>query len=56
MVGDNEPIVFWMDVFCIPVQKANSELNTKLKLKAIELMGLTYAQARQVFVLDSEME
>jgi hypothetical protein len=55
-VGSDSPVVSWMDVFCIPVEKQNSQRNSRLKQKAISLMDLTYAFARQVLVLDSEME
>lgn len=44
-----------MDVFCVPVQKSNSDRHTLLKEQAIRLMDLTYSCARQVLVLDSEM-
>jgi len=45
-----------MDVFCIPVEKPNSQKHARLKQRAIALMDLTYSCARQVLVLDSEME
>ena len=54
--GSESPIVFWMDVFCIPVEEENSERNSSLKKAAIALMDLTYSCASQVLVLDSEME
>ncbi|KAK2752675.1 hypothetical protein FQN54_008053 [Arachnomyces sp. PD_36] len=54
--GRDRPIVFWMDVFCIPVEKPGIDRNSELKREAIALMDLTYSCAHQVLVLDSEME
>ncbi|SPO04722.1 uncharacterized protein DNG_07407 [Cephalotrichum gorgonifer] len=53
---EEAPIVFWMDVFCIPVARANSQRQTDLKQRAIAMMDLIYSCADQVLVLDSEME
>ncbi|KAJ6446739.1 hypothetical protein O9K51_01512 [Purpureocillium lavendulum] len=56
MVDNGCPIVFWMDVFCIPVERQGIQRNTDLKGTAIQLMDLTYSCAHQVLVLDAEME
>ena len=54
--NDTTPLVFWMDVFCIPMHKPNSPSHNALKKKAIALMDLIYSCASKVLVLDSEME
>ncbi|KAI4123763.1 MAG: hypothetical protein LQ338_005112 [Usnochroma carphineum] len=46
-----QPITFWMDTLCIPVDP----LLKPLRLKAIDNMALTYAAAEKCLVLDPEL-
>lgn len=43
---------FWMDTLLIPVGEANAELRNK----AIQSMSLVYARAKNVLVLDAELQ
>lgn len=52
-------LLFWMDIFCIPVEKKGDGLDEQrstLKKKAIALMTPIYAGAERVLVLDSELD
>lgn len=51
-IKDSGPVIFWMDTFCIPVGLEN----TSLKANAINKMDLIYAGARDVLVLDPELQ
>ena len=46
------PKLFWMDTLCIPVNQESSDL----RMKAINKMDAVYAHAREVLVLDSEIQ
>ncbi|KAL8689723.1 MAG: hypothetical protein Q9218_004668 [Villophora microphyllina] len=45
-------VLFWLDVLCIPVQQQHAHL----RAAAISRMTPTYAGARRVLVLDSELQ
>ena len=47
-----DPKLFWMDTLCIPVDPKSSDLRTK----AINKMDAVYAHAREVLVLESEIQ
>ena len=47
-----KPRLFWIDTLCIPVEPDSS----KLRLQAINKMDAIYAHAREVIVLDSEVQ
>lgn len=47
-----DPVVFWMDTLCIPV----GDENALLRADAINKMDLIYAGARDVLVLDPELQ
>ena len=47
-----DPKLFWMDTLCIPVDPKSSDL----RMKAINKMDAVYAHAREVLVLDSEIQ
>lgn len=47
-----QPICFWMDTLCIPVDPEHNSL----RLEAINKMALTYAAAERCLVLDPELE
>ncbi len=49
---NRKPKLFWMDTLCIPVDPTASEL----RMKAINKMDAVYAHAREVLVLDSEVQ
>ena len=46
------PKLFWMDTLCIPVDPKSSEL----RIRAINKMDAIYAHAREVLVLDTEVQ
>lgn len=46
------PTLFWMDTFCIPVGHQHKDLGKA----CIDKMGLVYAGAKFVLVLDHELE
>ena len=47
-----ESMLFWIDTLCIPVNSQSSDL----RMKAINKMDAVYAHAREVLVLDSEIQ
>ena len=47
-----DPKLFWIDTLCIPVNPKSSDL----RMKAINKMDAVYAHAREVLVLDSEIQ
>jgi hypothetical protein len=48
---------FWIDAFCVPCDDRSSiQESMELKLKAIQLMALTYAAASEVLVVDKRVE
>ena len=47
-----DPKLFWIDTLCIPVDPKSSDL----RMKAINKMDAVYAHAREVLVLDSEIQ
>ncbi|KAL8707992.1 MAG: hypothetical protein Q9220_007072 [cf. Caloplaca sp. 1 TL-2023] len=47
-----EPMRFWMDTLCVPVQPENAVL----RQNAINNMALTYAAAERCLVLDQELQ
>lgn len=47
-----DPKLFWIDTLCIPVNPESSDL----RMKAINKMDAVYAHAREVLVLDSEIQ
>lgn len=51
-IGEKDPIIFWMDTLCIPVGLENASL----RVNAINKMDLIYAGARDVLVLDPELQ
>lgn len=51
-IKDNSPVFFWMDTFCIPVGLENASL----KASTVNKMDLIYAGARDVLVLDPELQ
>ena len=50
--GKKKAPLFWIDTLCIPVDPRY----TNLRLSAINKMSMIYASARNVLVLDSELE
>lgn len=48
--------LFWMDTLCIPVGAQDDEEVNRLKATAINSMARIYAGARQVLVLDAELQ
>ena len=46
------PKLFWMDTLCIPVDPKSSDL----RIRAINKMDAIYAHAREVLVLDTEVQ
>lgn len=48
--------LFWMDTLCIPVGEPDDEEVNRLKTVAINSMARIYAGARQVLVLDAELQ
>ena len=46
------PKLFWMDTLCIPVDPKSSDL----RIRAINKMDAVYAHAREVLVLDTEVQ
>lgn len=48
--------LFWMDTLCIPVGAQDDEEVNRLKAAAINSMARIYAGARQVLVLDAELQ
>lgn len=51
-IQDEAPVIFWIDTLCIPVGLENASL----KARAISKMDLVYAGARDVLVLDPELQ
>jgi hypothetical protein len=52
---DFQPIAFWIDTLCIPVDPtAHKEIN-RYRKKAIRMMSRIYAEADKVLVLDSDI-
>lgn len=51
-IEDKSPVIFWMDTLCIPVGLENASL----RANAIKRMDLIYAGARDVLVLDPELQ
>ena len=49
---NRKPKLFWMDTLCIPVDPTASDL----RMKAINKMDAVYAHAREVLVLDPEVQ
>ena len=47
-----KPRLFWIDTLCIPIDPKSSNL----RIKAINTMDAIYAHAREVLVLDSEVQ
>ena len=47
-----KPKLFWMDTLCIPVGLETSDL----RMKAINKMDAVYAHAREILVLDTEIQ
>ena len=50
--GSRNPKLFWMDTLCIPVDPKSSDL----RIRAINKMDAVYAHAREVLVLDTEVQ
>lgn len=51
-IGDKASVIFWMDTLCIPVGPEYASL----RANAINRMDLIYAGARDVLVLDPELQ
>ncbi|OCL06094.1 hypothetical protein AOQ84DRAFT_441058 [Glonium stellatum] len=53
-IKSSAPCLLWLDVFCIPLD--DTEANRKLKMAAINRMIPTYAGAKNVLMLDSQIQ